>query len=431
MQPSIQAVLQIFKNLNFEAYYNGEKCRNELYNELIKGKHLKTLNTTIITNALPDDIKRIFPNAIQNPDNEMSFMIEFGNEKMCVESFHSQTYYVNENGKEHFLSVPIVKSVSTLDEDFVRKVFTINCVAKDIEGNNYYGVSARMDMGNKTIKTIEDSKKTFYEYPIRCLQAFVLMSQTGFSIEKQTLKDIKSTMRYLRYMPSELVGKELRKIIVGNNVIPTLKLMQKIGIFNSKCLVEVEVDENKTERQKEKIMTPFHIGNASQFDVLSKFRISSEIELELWSLLFEDVAIAKTELGKFNCFTDKELNTILWLMNNRNICKVKGDIEIRQAIYNSISDYEKTEGIHYLKELILMSSHIYKMTDEIDTKEQKKENCKRLMFNLCCRPYFVNQLTWDVTDKQKEVLITKLLEEKVYPISDEEISNYIAENGGI
>jgi hypothetical protein len=207
--------------------------------------------------------------------------------------------------------------------------------------------------------------------------------------------------------------------------------MQKIGIFNSKCLVEVEVDENKTERQKEKIMTPFHVGNASQFDVLSKFRISSEIELELWSLLFEDVEIAKAELGKFNCFTDKELNTILWLMNNRNICKVQDDIEIRKTIYNSISDYEKTEGIHYLKELILMSSHIYKMTDEIDTKEQKKENCKRLMFNLCCRPYFINQLTWDVTDKQKEVLITKLLEEKVYPISDEEISNYILENGGI
>lgn len=429
MQPSAKAVLTVFQNLGFQAYYNGEKCRNELYNELVKGKHLKTLNTTIVTNALPENIKHIFPNAVQDENNEMRFKVEFGNEKMWVESFHTQTYYIKEDKKEQFLSVPVVEHVDTLEEDFIRKVFTINCVAQDIEENNYYGVSARMDMGNKVIKTIKDSKEVFYEHPIRCLQAFTLMSHTGFSIEKQTLKDIKSTMRYLRYMPCELVGQELRKIIVGNNVIPTLKLMHKIGIFNSKCLVEVNADEEDSERQKEKILLSFHEGNASRFDILDKFRISNEIELELWSVLFDTPEMAYKELSKFNCFDEKEINTVIWLMKNRDLCNFDDDMKIRQAIYNSISDFEKEQGIHYLKELIIKVSHIYKMTNEIDSKDIKKEKAKRLLYNLCCRPYFVNQLAWEVAENQKEKLIKKLLTEKVYPVSETDIKKYIEQNG--
>ena len=47
----------------------------------------------------------------------------------------------------------------------------------------------------------------------------------------------------------------------------------------------------------------------------------------------------------------------------------------------------------------------------------------------CRRPDIVSPATDNIDMYIK--MITKLLEEKVYPISDEEISNYIAENGGI
>lgn len=420
MQDTAKAILTIFKNLNFKAYYNGEKCRNELYNDLNRGKHLKAVHTTIVTNALASDIQRIFPHAVVDEHNPMRFFIDFGNENIVIESFHKQTYYLSDGKTETFLAYPQVKHVDTLDEDFERKVFTINCVAQDLEENNYYGVSAHIDMDKKIIQTIQKDKKVFYEYPIRTLQAFVLMSQTGYTISKDTLKYIRSTMRYLRFMPSELVGKELRKIIVGQYVVETFKLMNKLGIFNSKCLIDND--------KKEKILETFHNCSPERFEVLNNFRISKEIEMELWSVLFDSQEQAYKELSKFHCFSEKELHTIMWIMNNQNICESKTDIEMRNNIYNSLTDFEKENGIHYLKELIIKLNHIYKIIHKNDI--DKKTLSKKLMFNLCCRPYFVNQITWNISDENKQKLIPKLLNEVNYPVTEDEIKQYIKINLG-
>ena len=138
MQDSVKAILGIFNRAGFEAYYNGEKCRNELYNVVVQNKHLKTLNTTIITNALPEEIKRIFPRAIENENNKMIFSMEFGNEVIGIESFHKQTYYLKNGNKETFLTIPQIEHVNTLKEDYQRKIFTINCVAQEINDEYHY-----------------------------------------------------------------------------------------------------------------------------------------------------------------------------------------------------------------------------------------------------------------------------------------------------
>jgi len=422
MQDSVKAILNIFSRAGFQAYYDGEKCRNELYNEVVKNKHLKTLHTTIVTNAKPNEIKKIFPRVIEDETNPMIFSMDFGNENINIESFHKQIYYLNNGKKETFLFKPQVEPVDTLKEDFDRKVFTINCVAQDLnEEYHYEGISAYDDMEKGVITTINDSKQVMYEFPIRTLLAFALMSETGFTIDKKVLKNIHSNMRYLRYMPSELVGKTLRKIMTGKYVMQTLKLMHKEGIFNAKCL---------NGDKKIKIMSPFHDCDETKFDALKRFRISNEVELELWSVLFDNTKEAYKELDKFHCFSEQELNTIIWLMKNRNLCKKSdNDIDMRKDIYNSIGDYEQQFGIHYLKELIIKSNHIYKMTDVFDTKEKKDRYTKRLMFNLCCRPYFVNQLTWETTDENKKKLIPALLNTEHYPVTDEEITAFMQKLG--
>lgn len=418
MQESAKAILTILNNLKFEAYYNGDKCRNELYNEMYKGKgHLKTFKTTIVTNATTEDICKFFPNHRVDENNSMVVYVNFANEEFQIESFHKEQYYIKE--PEQFLSVPIVEYVDTLEQDFDRKVFTINCVAKNKEEENFYGVSARLDMTNRVIKTIVPGKEVFYEYPIRTLQAFELMSLTGFKIDKGVLKNIKSTMRYLRFMPSEQVGNVLRKIIVGKYASETFKLMQKIGILNSKCLVNNE---------KQKILLTLQEYEPERFDVLDKFKKSSEIELELWSVLFDSEEEAKSELSKFNSFSDLEIHTICWLMKNKNMCEQENDFDCRKALYSSITDFEQEQGIHYLKDLVIQTNHIYARLHDKEDKTKIKEMTKRLFFNLCARPYFINQLTIDIDDSHKKSLIPKLLLTKKYPIDDEMMRKFIKEN---
>ena len=112
------------------------------------------------------------------------------------------------------------------------------------------------------IRTIDTPKDVFFEFPIRTLQAFTLMSQTGFLIEKNTLKSIHSTMRYLRNMPSELVGKELRKIMTGRYVMQTLKLMHKEGIFNAPIILGNKSDNYHSGIEKTKVLLNNYIESA-------------------------------------------------------------------------------------------------------------------------------------------------------------------------
>ena len=415
MKDTVKAILNIFKNLNCKAYYSGESFRNEIYAEVSGQKHLKPVIPVVIVDTEPENILHTFQYVTQDESNLMLFTVEFGNELIAVECFHSQCYYLNDGKTEEFLSNPIVKRVHTLSDDLKRRCFTVNCMAQDVEENNIFEYNSRMDMVDGVIKTISNAKDLFMEYPIRTLQAFTLMSQTGFTIDKKVLKDIKSTMRYLRFLPSELVGKELRRIMHGKYVVPTMKLMQSVGIFNSKCLVNGE---------KVKILTPFHEADDSIFDILTKFKITKDAELEFWSLMFDTSDIAVSELSKFGVFSEKDLNTIQWLMNNKAICDEHDNITTRKLMYASINDFERSEGIHYLKELILKLNHTYKILSD-DDKETKEKRLKHLMFNLCCRPYFVNQLTWKISKNKKEKLIPILLEEEVYPFMEEDVNKYI------
>ena len=99
------------------------------------------------------------------------------------------TYYLKNGNKETFLTIPQIEHVNILKEDYQRKIFTINCVAQDINDEYHYeDISAYNDMEKGIIRTIDNPKDVFFEFPIRTLQAFTLMSQTGFLIEKNTLK---------------------------------------------------------------------------------------------------------------------------------------------------------------------------------------------------------------------------------------------------
>jgi len=415
LQKTVKALINVFKTLNYEAYYVGERCRNEIYNKLIKAKKVRNSLSTIATSATKEDIQRIFPNAIANDKNDMIFNIDFGNDNIIVESFHSQQYYISE--EDTFLNIPITKQVDTLEEDFQRRVFTINGVAKNSDDENIFYLTAQEDLLNKTIKTINKAKEVFHEYPIRCFQAFALMSQTGFDIDKDTLKSIKSNIRYLRYMPSRQVGDELRKIMRGKNAYNTLKIMHTISIFNSKCLYN---------DVKKKILYSFHTSDISIFDIIDKFTVTKDNELELWSLLFDNAKTAYDELSKFdNAFTDTEINTVVWLMNNKHLLTIQEPIELRKSIFNSLHDIENREGIHYLKELIVHMNNIYMITSE---DENKQENVDRILFNLCSRPYFINQITWNITDERRTQLLPKLIECTKYPILPTEIEKFMSEN---
>jgi tRNA nucleotidyltransferase/poly(A) polymerase len=78
---------------------------------------------------------------------------------------------------------PIIKPGSLYD-DLERRDFTLNALAKDVDGNiiDYFG--GIKDLENKILKTPLDTKTTFDDDPLRILRAIRFSITKGFTIPK-------------------------------------------------------------------------------------------------------------------------------------------------------------------------------------------------------------------------------------------------------
>lgn len=76
---------------------------------------------------------------------------------------------------------PIIKP-GTLYDDLERRDFTLNALAKDVDGNiiDYFG--GIRDLENKMLKTPLDTKTTFDDDPLRILRAIRFSITKGFTI---------------------------------------------------------------------------------------------------------------------------------------------------------------------------------------------------------------------------------------------------------
>jgi hypothetical protein len=151
------------------------------------------------------------------------------------------------------------------------------------------------------------------------------------------------------------------------------------------------------------------------------------MQIEIIAELFDIDSLE--QLLKFNILDKDTLRDVKWLITNKNIYKNRTDYEWRKIIYNSIDD---SMDIHYIKKLILKNNARQKLTHKSKVTD---EQCKNLFFNLCARPYFIEQL--DIKDEDilkldnnaniqnvKKALLEKLIFTDKYP-SEEKIKEML------
>ena len=370
-----KALINIITKAGYEAYIIGGKPRTMFHNQFHKDR-IKAKDIDIVTNAEIDSLKTLFPRSNDVGKAFNVLIVPFAGEDFEIATYRSDNYY-DENGNK--LLDPIISTVKTLNEDRARRDFSINSIALTNKGEfvdytfiyeneKYSGIE---DIQNKIIRAIGNPKERFFEDPLRILRAFRFMSQLGYEIEEKTLEGINECKQYLSVVPGERIGIELRKIIKGKYANDALKLMNQYHIFSAKCLINNE-------------QTPIlEMFENIDFDI-EKFNKLEDRELEIWSEIIDNEHF--NELVKFNVFNKEELNTIKWLINNKDLYNVEKDEDYIKAIANSIGKEEKKRDIHYLKMLIDRNNRKYIIKTGDKTKPEK------MYFWLCARPYFVNQL---------------------------------------
>ena len=147
---------------------------------------------------------------------------------------------------------------ATLEEDFLRRDFTINALYVGLHaaqrGQMIDPFGGVRDLAGRTIRTPTDPVRTFSDDPLRMMRAIRFAVRLDFTIEPQTYEAIRSQAHRLSIVSPERIVEEFHKILLSPDPVRGLRLLSDTGLL-AQFLPEVEalkgVETQKGYRHKE------------------------------------------------------------------------------------------------------------------------------------------------------------------------------------
>lgn len=303
-------ILEKFNEAGYEAYFVGGCVRDYLLNDDFS-------DIDITTNALPDEVKKIFRKSIDTGIQHGTVTILINGDSFEVTTFRTEDDYIDHRTPEK------VEFVSDLKEDLDRRDFTINAMALDSKGELYDYHCGEKDLRNKIIKTVNNPNERFFEDALRMLRAFRFSSKLGFEIEENTLKAIKNNAELIKFVSIERIVNEFRKLLTGkgnkrslellldsklNNYIPFLDEISKIIDFSNynfcqSLYILSKINDISFEKLKELKLSNKEIKQVKIYEKINKDFISNiPLEIILYNYDIEDV----TFIASYSKYYDME-----------------------------------------------------------------------------------------------------------------------------
>ncbi len=211
-------ILKVVKDLQvsgYEAYIVGGCVRDILMER-------EPQDWDITTNALPDQILQVFPDA--KYENNFGTVLlpvrgqaKAGEAKGLLEDVVEITTYRSEQDYSDRRHPDVVRFETELDKDLERRDFTINALALDPGDHekiiDYFG--GRKDIKAKIIRAVGEPSDRFKEDALRMLRAVRLSTQLGFILEPKTQRAIIKMAGSLKFVSQERIRDELIKILAS------------------------------------------------------------------------------------------------------------------------------------------------------------------------------------------------------------------------
>lgn len=260
----IEYVLEKLKENGYEAYIVGGCVRDSLLG-------LTPNDFDITTNAIPEDIIRIFDRTIPTGIKHGTVTVIIEKEPVEVTTFRTESGYTDSRRPDS------VEFVTDLESDLSRRDFTVNALAYNHSAGlkDYFG--GIEDLNDKILRAVGDPYKRFSEDALRILRLFRFASQLGFKIEETTYEAALDLSFNLENISSERIFTEILKGIKGeysHNFSP---------IFENGCLKFLGITKTmdfrilKNLKHNETLCLCATVYNTSQrpLDTLKKLKCSN------------------------------------------------------------------------------------------------------------------------------------------------------------
>ena len=158
-----------------------------------------------VTDATPEEEKSFLPNAEYQFAKFGSIRVKVAGIKVDITTLRIEGEY---NDKRH---PSLVKFVKDIEEDYVRRDFTINAIYIDEAYQVHDFANGIDDLNSGIIKFIGDPDKRIAEDPLRIVRAERFAETLGFDLDETTKEAIMRNRGLLDELNPEKINEEKRK----------------------------------------------------------------------------------------------------------------------------------------------------------------------------------------------------------------------------
>ncbi|WP_166347884.1 CCA tRNA nucleotidyltransferase [Phytoactinopolyspora limicola] len=198
------------------------------------------------TSARPAETKRLLADWA---DNMWDVGQAFGTIGAIKSGFQIEiTTYRSEN-YDRTSRKPAVAYGETIDDDLVRRDFTINAMAVKLPGREFIDPHGGLpDLGRKIIRTPGTPEASFSDDPLRMMRAARFSAQLGFDVAPEVVSAMRDMAERLDIVSAERIRDELTKLLLTRRPRAGLRLLVDTGLADRMLpelpALKLEIDEH-------------------------------------------------------------------------------------------------------------------------------------------------------------------------------------------
>ena len=228
----------------------------------------------IATSAAPDETRAVFSayRQIETGIRHGTLTVLMEGQPLEVTTFRTEGTYSDGRHPDK------VRFTTNIDDDLLRRDFTVNAMAWHPETGLYDPLNGRQDVSLRLLRAVGQAARRFEEDSLRILRALRFACQLGFQIEAETLQAMMDKAKGLEHVSMERVAHELNLALLGDHAPSALRAYPRVLFL---ALPELSPMLHTPQR------TPFHSYDVWEHTLRTLEGTPKHLALR-WAALYHD-----------------------------------------------------------------------------------------------------------------------------------------------